>query len=168
MVKGGQGEEGVRVRWGGRKGRNSTQQNKQQRTTTTTTATSKKTQERKRKQNLGDELVDAVLVVAADAQVLVARDGAGAGLEVARHQLEQRRLAGAVGADQGDAAVAVDAKLEVLFLCWLCFCFCFNWLRGDRLRGGGGRGALCTTTEPERATGRAHKHTLPHKQPNKI
>ena len=40
--------------------------------------------------------------------------------EVARHELQQRRLARAVGADERDAAVAVDAKLEVLGRCVVC------------------------------------------------
>ena len=71
-----------------------------------------------------------MLVVAADAEVRVARDGADARRQVARHQLEQRRLAGAVGADERDAAVAVDAKVEVLFLGFCRVCVFFVWCVG--------------------------------------
>eukprot|EP00966_Prymnesium_polylepis_P131755 3047049-Prymnesium_polylepis.1 len=55
-----------------------------------------------------------VLVVEAEHAVLVLLDRALGRRELAAHQLEQRRLAAAVGADEGDARVAVDANVEVL------------------------------------------------------
>ncbi len=61
------------------------------------------------------EHVDGVLVVAADGEVGVALHIAARGVEVARHELQQRALARAVGADERDARVAVDAELQVLF-----------------------------------------------------
>jgi hypothetical protein len=57
------------------------------------------------------EDVGRVLVVPANGQVLVALDAALAGLELAAHQLEQRRLAAAVRPDQGDARVHVDPEV---------------------------------------------------------
>mmetsp|Transcript_26581 Transcript_26581/g.80347 ORF Transcript_26581/g.80347 Transcript_26581/m.80347 type:complete len:669 (+) Transcript_26581:154-2160(+) len=59
------------------------------------------------------EHVLRVLVVPADPEVRVAADLALGGLDVERHQLEERGLARAVRADEGDAAVAVDPKVEV-------------------------------------------------------
>ena len=59
------------------------------------------------------EDVDGVLVVLADAEVAVAADDSLRGRQLSRHELEERRLAGSVGPDEGDARVAVDAELEV-------------------------------------------------------
>ena len=60
------------------------------------------------------ELVVQVLVVAGKAQVAVAADLARGGLELADEQLEQRRLAGTVGADKREPRVEVQTKVEVL------------------------------------------------------
>lgn len=55
-----------------------------------------------------------MLVVPPDAHVRVPRHGALARRQVAHHQLQQRALAGAVGAHQRDAAVAVHPQVEAL------------------------------------------------------
>mmetsp|Transcript_12834 Transcript_12834/g.51191 ORF Transcript_12834/g.51191 Transcript_12834/m.51191 type:complete len:547 (-) Transcript_12834:459-2099(-) len=67
------------------------------------------------------ELVSKVLGKVADAEVLVDRDGALRGLELAEKQAQQRTLAASVRAHQRNACVHVDAKVHLVkdFL-WLC------------------------------------------------
>mmetsp|Transcript_10805 Transcript_10805/g.19707 ORF Transcript_10805/g.19707 Transcript_10805/m.19707 type:complete len:352 (-) Transcript_10805:570-1625(-) len=60
------------------------------------------------------ELVHGVLMVPADAQMGVSRDGALAGIQIAGHQLEKSGLAGTVGSDEGDTGVAVDSEIQIL------------------------------------------------------
>ena len=58
--------------------------------------------------------VDEVLRVHGHAQVLVRPDVAGHRDQLASQQLQQRRLAGTVGANERDAGVEVDAEVDVL------------------------------------------------------
>lgn len=58
-----------------------------------------------------------MLVVHADAQVVVALDQPVQRLQLARHELEQRRLPRAVGAHDGDAAVEVHAQVHAAAWC---------------------------------------------------
>ena len=60
------------------------------------------------------ELVDVVLREAAEPQLAVAVDGARHRLEIAEDELQQRRLPDAVGADERDARVQIDAQVDVL------------------------------------------------------
>lgn len=54
-----------------------------------------------------------VLVVGADAQVVVALDHAVQRFQLPRHQLEEGGLACAVGADNRDAAVQINAQVNI-------------------------------------------------------
>mmetsp|Transcript_36214 Transcript_36214/g.113705 ORF Transcript_36214/g.113705 Transcript_36214/m.113705 type:complete len:255 (+) Transcript_36214:3-767(+) len=58
------------------------------------------------------ELVDVVLTESAHAQPRGAGDAAAARLEVADDDLEERRLADAVGPDEGDARAHVEAEVD--------------------------------------------------------
>ncbi len=61
---------------------------------------------------LGVEFVELMLREIGDAQTGRARHRALHGREPAGDELDQRRFAVAVGADQGDAVVVVDAQIE--------------------------------------------------------
>lgn len=65
------------------------------------------------------EQVGKVLVVHADLEVVVALDHAVQGLQLARHQLQQRGLASSVGPHQGYAGVQVHPKVH-LQTCYIC------------------------------------------------
>jgi len=60
------------------------------------------------------ERLGEMLVVAGDAQVVVARHHAIGRHELADHQLQQGRLAGSVGSHDRNAAVEVDAEIDLL------------------------------------------------------
>ena len=65
------------------------------------------------KAGIDASMTDQVLVVGADAQVVVALDHAVQRFQLPRHQLEEGGLACAVGADNRDAAVQIDAQVNI-------------------------------------------------------